>query len=282
MAHHHLPLRRRQSKLEMFVDGVLMDEASPAGPLREGNTEPCLIGAESINGHIKTGWRGQIDHAAIWKRALSDAEIERLSGGAQRVAALKLAYSKEPPMLPPPADLYKEKYRPQFHVTARQWTVHKLNPGTAEEGWINDVNGLIYHHGQYHLFAQRWARCWLHFVSQDLVHWTELQPAFWDDKRFGTGVQSGTIVFDSQNVSGLSPDPRNPPLVAFWSGFDNRSQCISYSLDHGLTWAKYAEEPLHDPPGARPEGLLVRARPRSGSWCSTATASITSSIRPIC
>ena len=149
----------------------------------------------------------------------------------------------EPRLLPPPADLYHEKYRPQFHVTARQWTVRKLNPARREEGWINDVNGLIYHNGQYHLFAQRWARCWLHLVSKDLVHWTELQPAFWDDERFGTGVQSGTIVFDSRNVSGLSKDPATPPLVAFWSGFDNRSQCISYSLDGGLTWAKYDKNP---------------------------------------
>ena len=151
--------------------------------------------------------------------------------------------SKERPLLPPRPDLYQEKYRPQFHVTARQWTIHRLNPGQREEGWINDVNGLIYHKGQYHLFAQRWARCWLHFVSKDLVHWTELQPAFWDDNRFGTGVQSGTIVFDSRNVSGLSPDAKKPPLVAFWSGFDNRSQCISYSVDDGLTWTKYAKNP---------------------------------------
>ncbi|MGO9108699.1 MAG: glycoside hydrolase family 32 protein [Thermoguttaceae bacterium] len=142
-----------------------------------------------------------------------------------------------------PATLYREKYRPQFHVTARQWTVHKLNPGRREEGWINDINGLIYHKEQYHLFAQRWARCWLHFVSKDLVHWAELQPAFWDDDRFGTGVQSGTIVFDAQNVSGLSRDPKKPPLVAFWSGFDNRSQCISYSVDDGLSWTKYAKNP---------------------------------------
>jgi len=171
--------------------------------------------------------------------------IVRLSVLFQLVAALwaLTGYSKEPPILPPPADLYQEAHRPQFHVTARQWTVHKLNPGQREEGWINDVNGLIYHKGQYHLFAQRWARCWLHFVSKDLVHWTELQPAFWDDHRFGTGVQSGTIVFDSQNASGLSPDPKKPPLVAFWSGFDNRSQCISFSVDDGLTWTKYAKNP---------------------------------------
>ena len=113
----------------------------------------------------------------------------------------------------------------------------------SEEGWINDVNGLIYHKGQYHMFAQRWARCWLHFVSNDLIHWVEFQPAFWDNDRFGSGVQSGTVVFDSQNVSGLSPYPTRPPLVAFWSGFDNRSQCISYSVDDGLTWTKYAKNP---------------------------------------
>ncbi len=240
---HTIICRYDGTRLQMFVDGVLMDEASPKGPLREGNTVPCLIGAESVGGNIKTGWKGQMDHVAIWKRALSDGEIERLSGTAKRIAALKIAYSKEPPMLPPPPDLYQEKHRPQFHVTARQWTVRKLNPGMREEGWINDVNGLIYHQGQYHLFAQRWARCWLHLVSKDLVHWTELPPAFWDDKRFGTGVQSGTIVFDSRNVSGLSTDPKNPPLVAFWSGFDNLSQCISFSVDHGLTWAKYAQNP---------------------------------------
>ncbi len=152
-------------------------------------------------------------------------------------------------------DLYREKHRPQFHVTARQWTVHKLNPGMKEEGWINDVNGLIYHQGQYHLFAQRWARCWLHLVSKDLIHWTELQPAFWEDKRFGSGVQSGTIVLDRQNVSGLSTDPKNPPLVAFWSGFDNRSQCISYSVDHGLTWAKYANNPYMIQPERDPRVL---------------------------
>ncbi len=240
---HTVICRYDGSRLQMFVDGVLMDEDFPHGPLREGNTVPCLIGAESVNGHIKTGWKGQIDHVALWQRALSDTEIECLSGGAQRVAARKPTYLKKPSLLPPPADLYREQYRPQFHVTARQWTVRKLNPGRQEEGWINDVNGLIYHNGQYHLFAQRWARCWLHFVSRDLVHWTELQPAFWEEKRFGTGVQSGSIVYDLLNVSGLSTDPKKPPLVAFWSGFDNRSQCISYSVDDGLTWAKYANNP---------------------------------------
>jgi sucrose-6-phosphate hydrolase SacC (GH32 family) len=143
-----------------------------------------------------------------------------------------------------PADLYQEKFRPQFHFTARQWTLRKLNPGPREEGWMNDPNGLIQAYGEYHLFAQRWAKCWIHAVSNDLVHWTELQPAFWEDHRFGTGVQSGGAVLDKDNTSGLSPDAGTPPLVAFWSGFDNRSQCISYSLDKGRTWTKYRKNPV--------------------------------------
>lgn len=162
----------------------------------------------------------------------------------RKVVALHNNQDKETQLLPPQPDLYQEKYRPQFHFTARQWTVHTLNPGQREEGWLNDPNGLIYLKGEYHLFAQRWNRCWIHAVSTDLVHWTELQPAFWEDDRFGGGVQSGGAVYDGNNTSGLSPDKKHPPLVAFWSGNDNRSQCLSYSLDQGRTWSKYAHNPV--------------------------------------
>jgi len=33
-------------------------------------------------------------------------------------------------------------------------------------------------------------------------------------------------------------------MVAFWSGNDNFSTCISYSLDKGRTWVKYAKNPV--------------------------------------
>ena len=148
---------------------------------------------------------------------------------------------ERPPVAAGP--LYQESLRPQFHFTARQWTVDRLNPGMREEGWVNDLNGLIYYEGEYHLFAQRWAKCWLHAVSKDLIHWTELAPAFWEET-LGSGVQSGTCVVDYQNTSGLSPDPAHPPMVAFWSRFDNRTQCLSYSLDRGRTWKPYEKNPI--------------------------------------
>jgi sucrose-6-phosphate hydrolase SacC (GH32 family) len=139
--------------------------------------------------------------------------------------------------------LYQESLRPQFHFTARQWTMNRLNPGPKEEGWLNDMNGLIYYDGEYHLFAQRWWKCWIHAVSPDLVHWTELQPAFWEEQS-ESGAQSGTIVVDYHNTSGLSPNKAVPPMVAFWSRNDNRTFCVCYSLDHGRTWKYYDKNPI--------------------------------------
>lgn len=139
--------------------------------------------------------------------------------------------------------LYHESLRPQFHFTARQWTMDRLNPSQKEEGWLNDLNGLIYYDGEYHLFAQRWWKCWLHAVSRDLVHWTELPPAFWEEQS-ETGDQSGTCVIDYNNTSGLSPNKATPPMVAFWTRNDNNTHCICYSLDHGRTWKRYAKNPI--------------------------------------
>ena len=147
--------------------------------------------------------------------------------------------------------LYHEPLRPRFHFTARYWDDYRLNPGQCQEGWINDVNGLMQLDGEYHLFAQRWWACWLHAVSRDLVHWQELPPAFGADETCD-GTQSGGGVVDYQNTSGLAIGDA-PVMVAFWTARDNRSQCISYSNDRGRTWTKYANNPVLDHPCRDPK-----------------------------
>jgi sucrose-6-phosphate hydrolase SacC (GH32 family) len=170
--------------------------------------------------------------------------VDQASGDWGHINVDKIVQTDIPERLPVvTGPLYQESLRPQFHFTARQWTMDRLNPGPKEEGWLNDLNGLIYYDGEYHLFAQRWWKCWLHAVSRDLVHWTELEPAFWEEKNV-TGAQSGTCVVDYNNTSGLSPVKATPPMVAFWARNDNRSQCLSYSLDHGRTWKYYDKNPL--------------------------------------
>ncbi len=179
--------------------------------------------------------------------------VDEAAGHWGHVNVSSIVQTDKPERMPVDAGpLYQEAARPQFHFTARQWTMGRLNPGPREEGWLNDLNGLVYYDGEYHLFAQRWNKCWIHAVSRDLVHWSELEPAFWEES-LDSGVQSGSCVIDYKNTSGLSPDKATPPMVAFWSRNDNRSQCISYSLDHGRTWKHYEKNPLMVHPDRDPK-----------------------------
>lgn len=216
----------RSTCLDLIVDGKVVRSATG----RRSDT----LAPQSWD---VRAWRGKQARIEVVDRASGDwghVNVDRI---------VQTDRPERPPVSPGP--LYKEALRPQFHFTARQWTMDRLEPGQRQEGWINDLNGLIYYEGEWHLFAQRWAKCWLHAVSRDLVHWTELEPAFWEESE-GSGVQSGTCVIDYANTSGLSNDPKRPPMVAFWSRFDNRSQCICYSLDHGRTWTRYPGNPIFE------------------------------------
>src|SRR5438477_12767401 len=62
---------------------------------------------------------------------------------------------------------YQERYRPRVHFSPR-------------EHWTNDPNGLVYFHGEYHLFFQynacgdEWRHVsWGHAGRTDLLHWRE-------------------------------------------------------------------------------------------------------------
>ncbi len=132
----------------------------------------------------------------------------------------------------PPAALYHEPYRPQFHYS-------------APRAWLNDPNGLVYFEGEYHLFYQHhpndvvWGPMhWGHAVSQDLIHWETLPIALYPDEH-GT-IFSGCIVVDADNTSGLVP---GGGLVAVYS-YHTQAQGVAYSRDCGRTWVKYDGNPV--------------------------------------
>jgi len=89
-AWHDLVLCFTGPKLELWIDGALVDEEYPIGVTR-ARTLPWLIGAGHENGDLRTGFRGLVDHVAVWPRALSPAEIRALSGGSAAVRARELA-----------------------------------------------------------------------------------------------------------------------------------------------------------------------------------------------
>jgi fructan beta-fructosidase len=157
---------------------------------------------------------------------------------AASVLAIGLATAPSSQAQTSPA-LYHELYRPQFHFTPAR-------------NWMNDPNGPIFFSGQYHLFYQynpsgtQWGSIsWGHAVSKDLVHWMELPVAIPQDAN--EYVFSGSVVYDRMNSSGLGT-AANPPLVAVYtSAFKAngiQAQSLAFSTDGGLTWTKYAGNPV--------------------------------------
>jgi len=141
-------------------------------------------------------------------------------------------------------NLYKEKYRPQFHFSSRR-------------GWNNDSNGLVYYKGEYHLFYQhnpygwKWGNMtWGHAVSKDLVHWMELPDAIHPDE-LGT-IFSGSAVIDVHNTTGFQTGDEKVIVCIYTSAGGTSAmskeqpftQSIAYSNDRGRTWQKYEKNPV--------------------------------------
>lgn len=128
---------------------------------------------------------------------------------------------------------YDETYRPTYHFS-------------ANHGWINDPNGMVYHNGEYHLFYQynpygsRWANMhWGHAVSQDMVSWKHLPFALAPDSL--GAIFSGSAVIDKENTAGFGKDA----LVAIYtSAGRTQTQSIAYSSDNGRTFTKFEANPV--------------------------------------
>ncbi|WP_342045089.1 glycoside hydrolase family 32 protein [Bacillus sp. OTU530] len=139
-------------------------------------------------------------------------------------------------------ELYKEKYRPQFHFS-------------PEEKWMNDPNGMVFFNDEYHLFYQyhpfgtTWGPMhWGHAVSKDLIHWEQLPIALYPDEH--GAIFSGSAVVDWNNTSGFFDN--QPGLVAIYtsagtypdSDRPRQRQSLAYSKDNGRTWVTYEGNPV--------------------------------------
>jgi fructan beta-fructosidase len=137
--------------------------------------------------------------------------------------------------------LYKEKERPQVHFS-------------AQRGWVNDPNGLIYSNEEYHMFFQhnpygwQWGNMhWGHAISKDLIHWQQLQEALYpviDENPTGRGdaAFSGSAVVDPQNTAGFRKDGKDPLIAVYTS--TGRGECLKISYDNGRTFEDYKGNPI--------------------------------------
>ncbi|GAO41593.1 glycoside hydrolase family 32 protein [Flavihumibacter petaseus] len=143
-----------------------------------------------------------------------------------------------------------EAHRPMIHFS-------------PERHWMNDPNGMFEYKGVYHLFFQyypggnKWGPMhWGHATSKDLFRWKEQPIALYPDS-LGY-IFSGSAVVDKNNTSGFGKDGK-VPIVAIFTHHDPKgadagkqdyqNQSIAYSLDEGMTWTKYAGNPVLKNPG---------------------------------
>ncbi len=156
---HDVVVRFRGPNLELFVDGVLVDEEWPHGALYQFRS-PFLIGAGYEKGELKTGFQGEIDHVALWSRALKDDEIAALAGGADAVAR------RDREILGPP-QASMQYWKPRGQAYAGD-CIPFYRDGTFHLFYLFDRR----HHGS------KWgqgAHQYAHVTTKDLVHW-EHQP----------------------------------------------------------------------------------------------------------
>lgn len=176
-------------------------------------------------------WWGALDMSRhVGKRAV--LEMSDPSAGAG--LALIESSNEERHLLP----LYDEALRPQFHFSQRL-------------GWNNDVNGLVYHNGEWHLFYQYCPltlyhadKHWGHAVSRDLVHWEELPVALYPITQAKGQCFSGSAVVDASNTAGFQTGDE-PPIIAVFSDFGaGVGEALAYSNDRGRTFTYHQGNPV--------------------------------------
>jgi len=155
---HDVLVRFRGPNLELFVDGVLVDEEWPHGELF-GFCAPFLIGAGYENGRLKAGFHGQIDHVALWNRALKDEEIVTLAGGPEEVSRRERAING-------PVQTSPQYWKPRGYNAWAGDCMPFFHDGTFRLFYLFDRH----HHGS------KWgqgAHQYAQLSSKDLVHWEQ-------------------------------------------------------------------------------------------------------------
>ena len=140
---------------------------------------------------------------------------------------------------------YREDYRGQFHFS-------------PQSEWMNDINGLVYQGGKYHMIYQ-WGKAIRHggyATSPDLLHWTDEGVALVPQKSFlpvdakrnvsGDQVYSGSAVLVHGDVAKKITGSGKEAIVAIYTG-TARGTCLAWSNDNGKTWHDYKNNPVAHP-----------------------------------
>ena len=153
---------------------------------------------------------GLLDELKIYHKAISAADINKQAqlylkdGQAPALTYEEMNYSYD--------YLGDSNYRTTWH-------------GAPPINWISDINGGFYYNGKYHIFytksdlgPQLGGVSWGHMVSDDMIGWTETQPAIWCEDN---GIDSRWVFAGSGGVVNDVP-------YIFYTGFrmNNSNQFV--------------------------------------------------------
>lgn len=155
-----------------------------------------------------------------------------------------------------------EKYRPQYHFS-------------PQKNWLFEPGGFVLYEGEYHLFYHNvsisnkiYTDQLGHAVSKDLLHWQHLPFAFSPNDKPTTLTSAPPMaacaVVDSMNASGLMQNQVKPILIFYADSIGNQN--LAYSIDKGLTWSKYARNPILSVPEGKGHDPKVFYHAPTGKW----------------
>ena len=165
----------------------------------------------------------------------------------------------------PPNITYSEDFRGQYH----------FSPKTE---WMNDINGLMYLNGTYHMIYQ-WGdeiRHGGYATSPDLLHWTDEGVALIPQDSFlpedavrnvsGSQVYSGSGVVVSGETAHKITGSTKEAMIAIYTGTEVGT-CLAWSNDGGKSWHDYHSNPVANPTdGADPRDPSVFWHEPTSKW----------------
>ncbi len=206
----------KAAETPVFTDSVI----EPA------EREMLLVGKNGYGEQIAAGsyqmFAGLMDELQIYSGALSEEEIAALAGKT----AGEIPYEEIGLENILTGDIYKTQYH-----------------GGPLQHWMNEPHAPVYYNGMYHLFFQSnsvgtyWRNiCWGHLVSEDTVHWRQIQDAIvpTENSVVPDGVWSGGAALDQNGV----------PLLFFTAGNDSfRSEGLISNQNIGVAYPADLSDP---------------------------------------
>lgn len=180
-AWHDIIVKVSKCKLQLIVDGVLIDEEWTLGSAKAIDKGTFIIGGDYDNAQVVSNFNGLIEQLVLWDRNLSNDEIELLCGGREEIKTHTVRYEGQDYPL-------KQYWRPKGINS---------NAGDCMPFYYEGRFHLFYLFDRHHHTSKRGlgAHQWAHMSSVDLINWTEHNMAIGIDDEWEGSICTGSVFY---------------------------------------------------------------------------------------